>query len=99
MEPQELKISVDAIPAIAEMASLLSEISELAGLTAKCLEQGFHLVALDGDLPAAPAANNCRTVFKPTEKLILLVAALRACNRDARVLVGSPFDTHRETPL
>ncbi len=86
-ETMTVAIKVDAAPAFAELASLLREISSLGELAAKCLEQGVELVALDGDLAAAPAANDCRTVLKPTDQLVLFVGALRACNRDARALI------------
>lgn len=87
-EHLEVKISVDTIPAIDGMASLLREIGSLAELTAKCLEEGVELTTLDGDVDATPATNDCRTVLKMNHKLVLLVGALRACNRDARALIN-----------
>lgn len=87
-EDLTLCIEVNAVPALAELASMLREFAALGELAAKCLEESVELVALDGDLSAAPAANDCRTVLKPTDKLVLFVGALRACNRDARALIN-----------
>jgi hypothetical protein len=88
--PIDLTITVDTGPASNGLVSLLCEISGVCELTAKGLEEGFDIVALDGNLAATSTTNNCRTVFQPTEKLVLLVPALGAFNRETRAKVGLP---------
>lgn len=95
--PALVKIDIDTSPGVAELVSLQREMFRLNQLAAKCFEDGFELVALDLDKPGTACAGDCRTILKPTDKLVLLVSALRAFNRDTGVRIGCPLDVQDES--
>lgn len=87
--------SKDCEALLSELQALLSASPDwLRWLALEALE-GLHehveLLPVDGDSDSAPPAGDLRVLAKPADKLVLLVAALRAGNGHGCVGVRFPL--------
>lgn len=94
-------LSADPAPALEAMEELkaLLEASPpwLRWLAVELLEHfdySVDLVRVDSECDTTPGTSQLRVAAQPTQKVLLLLAALRAGNGQAYGLVDGEFETH-----
>ena len=83
MSESILKIKTDSEELLKLKSDFDDEMKKLVDLSTKYFHEGFEFIGLDNSFVPAVGADECRIIFKPTNKLIEFVSALRAFNVNA----------------
>ncbi len=79
VEPQ--LVYQEALDAVKELAALFAQSGELQARIVKMLDQGSGLFTVEVDEAATVAAGERVVVYKPSDRLLGIIAAKRACDR------------------
>jgi hypothetical protein len=88
MPANHVTVDADAsefLEAVSSLTELLERLRQLVHGFVDVSELSFELASIDLRDDAALGAVNLRAVFKPSDRLLRLVAALRACERELLV--------------